>query len=339
MLMISAVLLTVFSERATEYARDSLKVCALCVIPSLFPYMVISRMIVTSRACDFIGRFLPVSRLFGLPSAASASIILGALCGFPVGAKSAVSMYEGGLLSKTEAEVLISYSNNTGPSFVVAVIGAGLWQSERFGWELYFFQLISAVVGAGVVNHLIFPFKRETKESNKTALKSPELFRSVADSTQAVLTVCGFIVFFSVVCGFLLPAVSAVSEKLSVLVCCLFEFTGGARLAAAVGGAAGRFLTGLCVGFSGISVFCQTAAFTSPAGLSLKRTVLSKSLQGVICGTLCVLFSQCRDTAQVGGLYEEASLLLSLDSPLKIALLSLFCYFFVIKNELRSHKM
>ena len=121
-LIFSAFILTVFSQRSSEYAFESLKVCATCVIPSLFPYMVISHLIVSSRATHFLGRIFPISRITGLSKNASAVILLGAVCGFPVGAKSACEMYKRGELSKVHTEVLISWANNTGPSFVVSVI-------------------------------------------------------------------------------------------------------------------------------------------------------------------------------------------------------------------------
>ena len=64
----------------------------------------------------------------------------------------------------------------------------------------------------------------------------------------------------------------------------LSEFTAGVEAAAACGGRWGLFLTGFAVGFSGFSVFAQSMTFTAPCGLRLRRAVLSKSIQGLLCG-------------------------------------------------------
>jgi len=331
LLFLFAVILTVFSERACELARDGLRICALSVIPSLFPYMVVSQLIIGGGACDFIGRLLPVSRLYGLPKSAGTPIILGALCGFPVGAKTACEMYRNGSVSKVEAEVLISAANNTGPSFVVSVIGASFFGSTLFGWQLYLFQLVSSVIAAVAVNRIFFPFKSADSKGAVCKPKKISIYRSVADSTVSVLTVCGFIVFFTVVSGFCLTYIKDLSQPLAGLFSSLLEFCTGAGFASSIGGKQGQLLCGLAVGWSGISVFCQTAAFSAPLGLSLKRCICTKALQGLILGILAML--PTLDTASRGSypvIYEEASLLLS--SPLPVALISGLLYFFVLKR-------
>ncbi len=337
-LFCAAVILTVFSSRATEYARDALKVCTLSVIPSLFPYMVISQMIISSKAAYYLGKALPISRLVSLPECASAPIILGAVCGFPVGAKTAVDMYKCNALTKTEAEVLISFANNTGPSFIVSVIGASFFKSAPFGWQLYFFQLVSSCISSFIVNRLLLPYKSPRKKTKPEKIKYPGFFSAVKDSTTSVLTVCGFIVFFSVVSGFAVPFITKISEDGANIFSAILEFTGGARTAALIGGSRGRFLCGLSVGFSGISVFCQTAAFTSPAGLSLKRCVATKAVQGILTGLFSII-PICK-TAPVGAFpsfYDEASVLFM--SPAPTALASLFLYIFLIKSVVTEYKM
>jgi len=339
-LLFSAVILTLYSKEANEYARDALKVCALSVIPSLFPYMVISNLIVRSGALSFLGRLFPISRLFSLPAHATAPIILGAVCGFPIGAKSAAAMYENGQISKSDAEVLISCANNTGPSFVVSVIGGAFWKSLRFGWELYIFQLLSSLISALLVNRIILPHKSSNLKAPEKSANSLDLFSAVCDSVSSVLSVCGFIVFFSVISGFALPFVSRISPNASVFLSAILEFCQGTRLAASIGGLKGRFLTGLAVGFSGISVFCQTAAFTERSGLSLRRLTVTKVMQGLICGAMCAFLST-PGNIQSGGeyphYYEYASVVLS--SPIPCSLICTALFIILIKNLVNDHKI
>lgn len=332
-----AAVLTVFSERATQYATEGLRLCALCIVPSLFPYMVIANMMISGGAADFIGRLLPVSRLYGLPRAASAPILLGAVCGFPVGAKSACDMYKTGIISKTEAEALIGAANNTGPSFVVSVIGATFFKSPLFGWLLYGAQLLSSFVASIIVNRFIFPIKEQKGKSEAICESKINFFQAVSDSVSGVLTVCGFIVFFTVISGFSLPYISSLSPTAAGVFSSILEFTTGSRLAAEMGGCVGRFLCGLAVGWAGISVFCQTLAFTSPLGLSPKRLLATKALQGILTG-IAVAFVNIKTVPNIlENPYKEASLILS--SPIPIALISLCLYVFLIKNITSNHKM
>ena len=335
LILLLAVFLTVFSERAADLARDALRVCALSVIPALFPYMVVSNMLVSSELFKNAICRIPLYKPYGLSKAAVSPIILGALCGFPVGALTAVKLYKEGTLSKTEAEVLISCANNTGPSFVVFVVGASFFKSIPFGWLLYVFQLVSSFLCAILVNRVIFPF--EKTKSNRISKKGskPDFFRSVADSASSMITIPGFIVFFSVISGFFLPYVS---KELSPLIASVLEFTGGCRLSAQLGGMKGRFLAGLSIGWSGISVFCQTAAFTSREGLSLKRLLCTKALQGIMTGALCTLpiFNISAAAGAFPEFYEQVSLSFSSSPPAVFS--SVVLCVFLIKNLLKGHK-
>lgn len=332
-----AVVLTVFSERAADFAREALQLCAFCVVPSLFPYMVIANMIISGGAASFIGRILPVARLYGLPKSASAPIFLGAVCGFPVGAKSACEMYKKGVLSKTEAEALLGVANNTGPSFVVSVIGASFFKSAVFGWILYGAQLIASFIASVIVNRLLFPIKVRKEKTDVICKSGIDFFSAVSDSVSSVLTVCGFIVFFSVISGFSLIYITRISPIAAGVFSSILEFTGGSRLAANIGGATGRFLCGLAVGWAGLSVFCQSCAFTSPLGLSPKRLLCTKALQGVIAGILVSPLNIKSTVSGINAIYSDAFLFLT--SPVPTLIISLCLYAFLIKKLSSNHKM
>ncbi|MBR6677032.1 MAG: hypothetical protein IKL24_06855 [Clostridia bacterium] len=286
-LIIFAVILTAFSEKASALCIDALRVCALSVVPALFPYMIISRMLVSSGAFAVPKRLFWPVRILGLPPSCGAAVLMGALCGFPVGAATAVEMYKKGELSKTQTEVLISACNNTGPSFVISVIGVSFFKSAAFGRWLYFSQLAASLVSAVIVNRLLFPFKRENEPKASVKIVVPDVFSAVQGSVLSTLTVCGFIVFFYVISGFTVPLIKSFSPLLSGVFAAILEFSGGAGAAALEGGVRGRFLCGLAVGFSGLSVFCQTASFTQKEEISLKRCFCTKIIQGIITGSLC----------------------------------------------------
>lgn len=294
-LLLAGVLLTVFSGQASAYALDGLILCAGKVIPSLFPYMVVSSLLVYSGLAAKLGRLIPAARLFSLPREAGSSLLLGAVCGFPVGAKTAVDLYKNGCVSKTEAEVLISISNNTGPSFVVGIVGSLFWGSPAFGWALYCFQIFAAAAAGLLVNRFLFPFKSSALSGKTSCTSKPFslLFSSaVSEAALSCLSICGFVVFFYVVIQFATEAFTAAAAPplLSALLGAVLEFTTGTALGADVGGWPGAFLCGFAVGWAGLSVFFQACSFALPAGLSLKRTVAVKALQGVITGALCALY-------------------------------------------------
>lgn len=291
-LLLSAlgILLFAFSDSAFTAAGAALEVCAKSVIPSLFPYMVLSGLIVRRGLLAPLYPLLPTEALFRLPPPSACPILLGALCGFPIGAKTASELYQAGQLSKEEAERTCAIANNTGPAFAVGIAGSVFWKSRSFGWYLYAVQLISAVIVGLLMG------SRRGKQQVRFGIKphftreSPirSFAESVSSAASAVIPLCGYIVFFSVLCAMIKELLPDILP--AAVLCSVLEFTTGIREAAAVGGMSGLFLTGFALGFSGISVFVQSYCFTSQAGLSLRKTFLSKALQGVITGGLCTLF-------------------------------------------------
>ena len=293
LLILSTVWLLVRSDTAEKSAYDALKMCASVIIPSLFPYMVISSLLVQTGASDQIGRWLsnPIKSAFRLPGCAASAVVLGALCGFPVGAKTACQLYERGSVTKWECERLIAIANNTGPSFVIEVVGAHFWGSRGMGLMIYVAQILSSVLLGWITS------RKKTKPTDTQTIYTSRcdllqcLTTSVTHSARSVVSVCGFIVFFAVVTSLIGQIVAALPISFAApLLGAVLEFSTGAASASDVGGIYGAFLTGFTVSWSGISVFAQCKAFTAPHGISLRFTAACKAAQGILTGLAAAVY-------------------------------------------------
>lgn len=285
------ILLFVYSDPAIAAAKSALNACAVSVIPSLFPYMVLSNLIVRHRLLAPLYRLIPMKALFGLPPASAGAFLLGGLCGFPIGAKTVCDLYKTGQLTREEAERTCAISNNTGPAFAVSVAGGIFWGSRTFGIYLYTAQLLAAVF-VGVL------FRRRGKQTAQKTDSSLSVYptpnpvssfiEAISAGAAACIPLCGYITFFSILCAIVKEMLPW--KAVAAAVCAVFEFTSGIREAAAINGYAGLFLTGFSLGFSGLSVFMQSYNFTFSHGISLHRTLICKTVQGILCGGLCLLY-------------------------------------------------
>lgn len=127
-LMLTALML-LYSKESLHFALTGLNLWFLKMIPALFPFMILSgimvRMNLTQR---FVKLLYPVfGPLFRLSKNGVYCIIMGFLCGFPMGAKVITELYERERLQKQEAEYLLAFCNNIGPiyfiSFALPTIG------------------------------------------------------------------------------------------------------------------------------------------------------------------------------------------------------------------------
>lgn len=292
------------SDVAINYMKNGLKLCAATVIPSLFPFMVVSSLLVSSgvgmRLCRPLS--LPTRLIFGVGEGGACAALLGAICGFPIGAKVACSMYDKGMMSKKETERVLTFCNNPSSAFVISAVGISIFGSFRIGVVLYACVILSAVV-TGVLMRPFHKIDDRTKSSEANLIKARldssagtvSLFISaVQESAIAMLTVCAMVAFFSSLVGCVGVSLSAlgVSEAPIAAIFGVCELSSGVSALAALRSSYALPLCAAALGWSGISVHCQIMAIASGRGLSFKPYFAAKAIQGVVSAALAWTFTK-----------------------------------------------
>ena len=157
LLLSAAVLLLICSDPVRKGVRDGLKSCAVVLIPSLFPFMVLSGILGESRAAESLQKILgPVMRrFFHLPACTACTVFMGLIGGYPIGAKMTASLLEQKQIDSKTAVHLLCFCVNAGPSFLITAVGTGLMGNFYAGFLLLCCQWISAILiglGLGFLN-------------------------------------------------------------------------------------------------------------------------------------------------------------------------------------------
>lgn len=278
-------------ETAVTAMKSALALCVQRVIPSLFPFMVVSELIVHSGVGELLGRLSAplLRRLLRVSKAGGSVILLGVLCGFPIGAKSAATLYDEGRLSARELSFLLCLCNQPSSAFVTGIVGISLFRSYRFGLLLWGITLLSALL-VGLICRLLL--SGDTKKADtptkqkKSATPSISLFtQSVANAAGGMLTVCAFVCFFGtlVACLSALPAMSSLPAPISALLVGIFELTGGvARAASLSSPTLAAYTAAWCLGWSGLSVHFQIMCLCQRKGVSFRPYFAAKMAQGIM---------------------------------------------------------
>lgn len=283
--------LLIWSDAVRQAVQEGLTLCARTVIPSLFPFFVVSALLVSLGFAQSLGRPLEgfMRLLFHVGGNGAAALVLGLAGGYPVGARTAAELYRQGLCTRREAERLLGFCNNCSPAFAVSILGWGVFHSGRAGVWLYLIHVLSALLTGMLLARLDRqpPARSGTAHRPSAAPASPPpvslsgaLVGAVQSGLQSMLGVCAFVVLFMVV---LLPlrAVPGFWGTLAVGVVELFN--GAARL---TGDRAGFLLAAALLGWGGLSVHCQTLSVLSGSGLSTRSYWLGKALQGLFSAAL-----------------------------------------------------
>lgn len=313
-LLLATLSLVFWPEQAMGAMRDGIKLCGNVILPSLFPFFVLSSLVVELGMSRYLGRLLePVmAPLFRVNGNCSAALALGFIGGYPVGARTAIQIYEKGQCSRTEAERMLAFCNNSGPAFILGVVGAGVFGSGRLGLLLCLTHLLASLL-VGVLFRFYKPREGpQTRLSRGPQFQAARFSRaftsSVTGALQSTLNICAFILFFTVFLRILAHAgvLEALGGLLSRLLAPLgMDQTWAERLLTGLvevssgvssltdGTLSGRLsMAAFMLGWAGVSVHCQVLAFLGDSGLSVRTYVTGKLLHGALSAVLARLLFQ-----------------------------------------------
>ena len=93
--------LLLWPEATSTGVSRGLSICSSVIIPSLFPFLVLSGFLVKSGVSAALGRRLerPTRFLFGLPGCCAAGILIGFIGGYPAGAIAVGELMKQGALT------------------------------------------------------------------------------------------------------------------------------------------------------------------------------------------------------------------------------------------------
>lgn len=275
-----------------EAIRSGLQVCGHSILPTLFPFFVLTELWVSMGYAHTISRLLgPITqRLFHLPGSAASAMVLGAVGGYPIGAVTASKLYQDGQLTKSETEHCLFFCNNAGPAFIIGLVGGVIFQNMALGYLLWAIHLCAALL-------LGLLFRPAAKIHGKTVVSPsvntgpflPALTEAIRHGGATAIQVCIFVLFFSVVTaqlGEYLP-----NTLPSFLLLSSLELAGGiSKLSALELPTTVQFVlySGL-LGWGGLCVHCQSLSVLNQAGISCTSYLLGKAAHCMVSTALACL--------------------------------------------------
>jgi len=272
------LMLILDSKTALISAREAIILCQRSVIPTLFPFIVLSNLMV-GGLCGASSHLLrPLGKILGIPAGAEGIFLTGILGGYPTGAQVIHEAWKQGGLSTADARRMLGFCNDAGPAFLFGML-TPFFSSQKTLCLLWGIHIVSAMA-AGI----LLPGRSSgcagTSNIPKTS-PTAALKRAVA----VMGYICGWVVLFRVVFGFcsrwflwLLP------QEGQVTVYGLLELAGGCCSLDLVADESVRFV--ICSGilaWGGLCVIMQTASVTGSLGLG-------QYLSGKLLQTICSLW-------------------------------------------------
>ena len=297
--------LVLFSKSNLDAVKNGLLIWTNSIIPSLFPFFIATEILCSTNFINIIGNYLNkyMRPIFNVPGHGSFALIMVIISGYPTGAKIVCNLRENKLCSRIEAERMLSFSNNSGPLFILTTVGILTFANSEIGCLLLFTHILSAIT-VGIIfrfwkksldNPVLtyLPIKSNVNESNIGSI----LTESIKKSINTILNIGGFVVLFSVIISILenlhifnifakILALLSISEATSIpFISGFLEISNGIsrfNISSISNISNLIILASFLLGFGGISVIMQVYSIISKTDISIKPYILGKLLQGIV---------------------------------------------------------
>ena len=301
---------------SVNFALSGLNLWFTKMIPTLFPFMVVSGILIRMNLVKPL--CAPISclflRLFGVGVSGVFCILIGFLCGFPMGAKVIADLYKKGELTFSEAEYLLSFCNNIGPIYFCGYVLVTLNISNKlpFIFGMYGIPLLYGMAQFRIKQ--IFK-KRKMPFFNKFShartakagfvccemenKASPTFFEAIDDAIisgiENITKLGGYMIFFNLFN--MLPRLfmqkglfARFSYKIKIEITyffsCFFEISNGVNLAKNKE----SWLVLIMIPFGGLCCMAQTYSLIKDTPLSICKYGIHKLILTVLtCGYYLLL--------------------------------------------------
>lgn len=280
-----------------EYASTGLTLWFTKMVPTLLPFMILSGIMIRMNLTErFVGLLHPLlHRIYGTSRNGSYTIIMGFLCGFPMGARIIGELYEQHKLSREESALLLSFCNNIGPiyflSYVIPTLGI-----DRPGRPFLLMYGIPLLYGFLLMR--IRPMMTRTVSSceNHPEVRSlraehpgscsllAAIDASVLSGLIGIARLGGYMVFFNLL-NIVFQPFQHVNTNILNIYRCLLEITSGIDYS----GRSINFAILILLPFGGFSCIAQTYSMIRQTDLSLRPYLSHKAVQTAITAACYLL--------------------------------------------------
>ena len=277
----TGMLVLIFDGKAAaEGIRHGIEICLQTLIPSLFPFFLLSGIITAS----LVGQPIPCLSIIGkfchIPRGSESLLAVGILGGYPVGAGMVWNAHRDGLLTADEANRMVIFCNNAGPSFLFGIL-SHFFPSVTYVWCLWGIQVFAALL----TGFLTGGTERTITMTGTVPFRLSDV---MSRSIRNMSTVCGWVILFRMILEFLDRWLfQMVTPETQVILTGFLELSNGCLRLQAIPDTGTRFLLatvmlssgGLCILMQTLSVFPR---------LRMKQYILGKTIHLILSTLLSV---------------------------------------------------
>ncbi len=299
-------------KRYSEGTISGLKLFFNSVLPGLFPFMLLTKLLtelgIAFKVSSKLGKIS--NKVFGTPGVSFFAFFMSIISGYPIGAKIISDLYEKHLISSSDAKKMSVFCTTSGPIFIIGAVGTIMLNSYKAGIVLYLSHIFSSIF-LGFFYNLLTRKKTSTQTitTNRTFLTNQKqdnlLTYCLTQTINNLFVVGAYITTFFLITelleniGVISSLTFCINKILAILhlpntytkgvLFGLLEITRGAKELSLISSNASLVLISGLLSFSGLSIIFQSMAFLKTTQIKMHEFVFFKFMHMLLSMIFCYI--------------------------------------------------
>ncbi len=286
------VVMLCFPMETFHGAANGLLLWFQTLLPTLLPFMILSNLLIRTNCVFYISRAIRplIQKLFHVSNDACYAVLIGFLCGYPMGAKVIADLHTSGRITRNEGQYLLSFCNNTSPMFIISYIVMQTFKKKELLLVTLLILFSSPILCSFIFRkcYHITTAPDYSRKTNKEIYFDFQMFDdSIMNGFETITKVGGYMILFSILftlgdklhITFPLPLLE-ISNGIPLIMNSSSNFT-----------IAYPYILGL-TSFGGLCAVAQTNSMIQNTGLRISSYIIQKLITALVTSLFAFLYVQ-----------------------------------------------
>lgn len=263
------------------------------LIPSMFPFFIISDILIKYQIINYIPKFIKkyFCKVFNTSEQVISIFFLSLFSGFPSSARNARNLYDQCLINEIEASKALMFTHFANPLFVLSTVSFNFLNNELYGYII----LISHYLG-NIIIGILFRNNYCTNNINyktidvKSQSFSVILINAIKSSIDTLLMILGTLTCFLIVSTLIINRLNTDLYTASIIKGIL-EMTMGLKSISTliIPDIYKVVISCIFISFGGLAVHLQVISQLVDSNISYKPFFISRVFHSIISGFICYI--------------------------------------------------
>mgnify|MGYP004516210657 FL=1 len=291
-LLLALIQVFINKELINETINFSIHLWATTLIPTMFPFFVISDLLIHYSITNYIPKSLKktLSKLFGINQTQITIFFLSLLSGFPSNARNTKNYYQENQLTKEEAEQTLTFTHFPNPTFIFQTVAITFLNHKESG------KIIGlSLLGGNLLIALLQKKKTIPKEEKKERINNKQTFgtiliQSISSAINSLLLILGTITTFLVASSIIIKNLNLAPYP-SMILKGILEITMGLKELSLLNLSLENkiILSTMFLSFGGLSVHLQVISQLQDTKISYLPFLQARIIHSILSGGIAFL--------------------------------------------------